>query len=130
MAKVVNCRVQYIRPKYQNLKEWCDDCENNVYIGRKGVVFVQDSGLKRRYPTEDSIFYNPYKIGKDGCRQEVIDKYRKYILHKIDQGEITKEEIMRLRGKNLGCWCSPEPCHGDVLVELIHQIQTENNSGS
>ena len=24
-----------------------------------------------------------------------------------------------MKGKNLGCWCNPEPCHGDVLLELI-----------
>jgi hypothetical protein len=23
------------------------------------------------------------------------------------------------RGKVLGCWCKPEACHGDVLIELI-----------
>ena len=34
---VVNCKVKYIRPEYNNLKEWMDD-ENNYYIGRGGVA--------------------------------------------------------------------------------------------
>jgi Domain of unknown function (DUF4326) len=24
-----------------------------------------------------------------------------------------------LNGKVLGCWCKPEPCHRDVLMELL-----------
>ena len=27
--------------------------------------------------------------------------------------------IQELEGKVLGCWCKPQDCHGDVLVELI-----------
>ena len=28
-------------------------------------------------------------------------------------------EIPLLAGKTLGCWCKPNPCHGDVLVKLF-----------
>jgi hypothetical protein len=28
-----------------------------------------------------------------------------------------------LKGKTLGCWCKPEACHGDVLVEFIEGIE-------
>lgn len=42
---VVNCKVKHIRPKYNNLEEWIKD-ENNVYIGRKGVVFIDE----KRFP--------------------------------------------------------------------------------
>jgi hypothetical protein len=44
---VVNCKVQYIRPKYNNLKEWMND-PNNIYIGRGGVVFID----KKRFPAQ------------------------------------------------------------------------------
>ena len=33
-----------------------------------------------------------------------------------------REELNKLKGKNLGCWCYPEKCHGDVLIELINKI--------
>lgn len=26
-----------------------------------------------------------------------------------------------MKGKNLGCWCHPEPCHEDILLELIEK---------
>jgi hypothetical protein len=42
---VVNVKVKHIRPEYANLKEWTSDL-NNVYIGRRGIVFVN----KERYP--------------------------------------------------------------------------------
>ena len=34
-----------------------------------------------------------------------------------------RRELMRLSGKRLGCWCAPDRCHGDVLVELIAEIE-------
>ena len=111
---VVNCKVGNIRPKYQNLKEWMAD-STNVYIGRAGVVFINDV----RFPPRASPFYNPYKIGIDGTRDEVIEKYRKYILEKLNSDTMFKKQLLSLKGKTLGCWCKPEPCHGDVLLEIL-----------
>lgn len=57
---------------------------------------------------------NPFIIGKDGTRQEVLEKYRQYILNKP---ELLKD-LHELKGKTLGCYCKPFPCHGDILEEL------------
>jgi hypothetical protein len=111
---IVNCKVKNIRPKYNNLKEWMND-KNNVYIARGGVMFIEN----KRFPSESSVFANPYKIGNDGTREEVIIKYRKYIIKKIEDNEELKNELLELKGKNLGCWCYPEMFHGNVLLELI-----------
>lgn len=67
-----------------------------------------------------SKWRNPFVIGKDGDRDEVLAKYRAYIIPKIEAGELDLEE---LRGKILVCWCSPQPCHADVLVELLNEQQ-------
>ena len=32
---------------------------------------------------------------------------------------LAKTYKQHLKGKKLGCWCKPECCHGDVLVELL-----------
>ncbi len=58
---------------------------------------------------------NPFVVGRDGTRAEVIAKYRDYILSRDD----LLAELESLRGKQLGCYCRPLPCHGDVLVELL-----------
>lgn len=64
-----------------------------------------------------SIWGNPFRIGIDGTRTEVIEKYRKWIK---TQPHLLKQ-LHTLKGKRLGCWCKPLDCHGDVLVELINE---------
>lgn len=71
------------------------------------------------YIGRPSIWGNPFVIGKDGTREEVIKKYRKYILNNIE----LKKQLKYLKGKVLGCWCKPKVCHGDVLAELANKIK-------
>ena len=120
---VVNCKVKFIRPQYDNLKEWIED-NNNVYIGRKGIVFIKDkiTEKKTRFPKESSMFCNPFKVGKDGTREQVIEKYEKYIKEKIIVNNKLKEELIKMKNKNLGCWCFPEKCHGDILLDIINNL--------
>ena len=67
------------------------------------------------YIGRPSKWGNPFKIGRDGSRQEVIQKYRDMI---IVNTELIQQIPIELKGKTLGCWCKPDPCHGDVLAEL------------
>jgi hypothetical protein len=73
----------------------CKRTQHDVYIGRP------------------SKWGNPFVIGRDGTRDEVIEKFRQYGLRK----GLDKTAKTELRGKVLGCWCSPAACHGDVLAE-------------
>jgi hypothetical protein len=51
-------------------------------------------------------------------REEAIDRYRSDLRKRVRQGEPgLVEALAELYGKVLGCWCSPKPCHGDVLLE-------------
>lgn len=111
---VANCKVKHIRPEYTDLQDWMND-ENNIYIGRRGVVFIN----KNRFPEKSSNFANPYKIGKDGTREEVLEKYKKYIIDKINNNPELMRELNSMKGKKLGCWCFPERCRGNILLELI-----------
>ena len=74
----------------------CNHHSYNIYIGR------------------GSIWGNPFVIGRDGNRQEVINRYRNYILKNKD----LMDKIPTLKDKVLGCWCKPKACHGDVLKEI------------
>ena len=59
---------------------------------------------------------NPFEMPGDGDRETVIEAYKDYYLpHKPS----LQKRIGELSGKALGCWCAPEPCHGDVLADLI-----------
>lgn len=68
------------------------------------------------YIGRPSVWGNPYIIGVDGTRAEVIEKYRLYVL----DSPVMLAALPSLKGKVLGCWCAPAPCHGDVLVELAN----------
>ncbi len=67
------------------------------------------------YIGRGSKWGNPFVIGKDGTREEVILKYKEYILNRPD----LMNSLYELKDKTLGCYCKPLPCHGDVLIELI-----------
>jgi len=118
-TNVVNVKVGHIRPKYDNLSIWVKD-PNNVYIGRKGIVFIDSV----RFPKEDSIWANPFKINSETLREDVIVKYESYIRDKIENGGY-KEALLSLKGKTLGCWCKPDTCHGDLLIKLIDEYSTK-----
>ena len=97
MTKVVHCK-----------KELYD-----VYIGRP------------------SIWGNPYSHLKDTIaeftvetREEAIAKYRQHLLMQIKDDVMFRELLLNdLDGKVLGCWCKPQSCHGDVIIEVINMIK-------
>ena len=60
---------------------------------------------------------NPFRIGRDGDREQVIARYREDLWRRIQAGEIRLEELAKLDGFWLACWCEPLPCHGDVLAK-------------
>jgi len=70
------------------------------------------------YIGRGSKWGNPYKIGKDGNRDEVIAKYATYISKKPE----LLADVHELKGKILGCYCKPKGCHGDILVKLVNII--------
>jgi hypothetical protein len=72
---------------------------------------LEDSELLIGRPSK---WHNPFHIGPDGTREEVVAKYRQWI---IRQPRLLRD-LRSLRGRVLGCDCPPLPCHGDVLAEL------------
>lgn len=67
------------------------------------------------YIGRGSKWGNPYVIGQDGTREEVIRLYACYLLARPD----LLDDLDELRGKVLGCFCKPQACHGDILVDLL-----------
>lgn len=70
------------------------------------------------YIGRPSKWGNPYKIGRDGSREEVLEKYREYVLN----NEYLMGCLDELRGQVLGCWCKPNACHGDILIEIMEEF--------
>lgn len=76
------------------------DKKYDVYIGR------------------GSKWGNPFIIGKDGTRSDVIKKYNKWIQNQPH----LMNSLHELDNKILGCYCKPKACHGDILLKLIYRI--------
>lgn len=82
-------------------------------LNRRNFAVIPDGAV---YIGRPSPFGNPFEIGKDGSRQDVIDKYREYFHRKIKTSPGFKKDVKKLLGHALVCWCAPLPCHGQVIV--------------
>ena len=79
------------------------------------------------YCGRGSIFGNPFVLGRDGNRVEVIKKYKEWFYHTI-KDPIFLKEVQKLKGKRLGCFCKPDKsCHCDVICEYLNNIIDENH---
>lgn len=82
----------------------CKKAKYDVYIGRP------------------SKWGNPFQIDSGLSREEAIKDYEWWIK--------TQPHLMaalpELKGKVLGCWCAPKPCHGDVLLKLLKELESAN----
>ena len=79
-----------------------------------GSVHVPRSVLEWRCDQE-SDFANPFVREAKLDRQAMVRHYRSWL---ADQPELLRRlRAGELSGKALGCWCAPEPCHADVLLE-------------
>jgi hypothetical protein len=63
------------------------------------------------YIGRGSKWGNPFVVGVDGTRKEVIDWYEEHLTNSPE----LLEALPELLGKRLGCFCKPKACHGDVL---------------
>lgn len=80
----------------------------DVYIGRGSKWGCPFTIIKDRPTLAKEIV---------GSKEEALSKYKEYVLNSPE----LMESLDELDGKTLGCFCKPEPCHGDVLLELIAQ---------
>jgi hypothetical protein len=92
----------------------------------QGTVLAHvNDGVEGVYIGRPSRWGNPFVIGKDGTRAEVIEKYRQHVLSSPE----LLAGLESLRGKTLLCFCKPLPCHGDVLIELVETPTLESLIG-
>ncbi|WP_319498061.1 DUF4326 domain-containing protein [uncultured Cohaesibacter sp.] len=82
-------------------------CVHNKRAGTapKGAVYVG----------RGSEYGNPYELGKDGSREDCIEKFRRHVLPKLD--------VRPLIGKHLVCYCAPLPCHADLLLAAARALE-------
>jgi len=64
-------------------------------------------------------FGNPYVIGENGTREDVIRLYRTYFYDRLKKEPDWKKKVEALKGKVLGCHCAPLGCHGNILIDYL-----------
>lgn len=93
--------------------------------GRAVVVNKHREGFDV-YIGRGSEWGNPHHVDDVG-REQAIELYRQDLWARIrDEGYPLINRLAQLRGRRLGCYCAPKPCHGDVLVEAAEWAAREN----
>jgi hypothetical protein len=73
------------------------------------------------YIGRGSKWGNPFRIGQDGSRAEVIAKHERWL---ANQSHLLLA-LDELRGRDLVCFCAPQACHGDLLLRLANAARDE-----
>lgn len=81
--------------------------EYDVYIGRAGHG-------------HDGYFGNPFSAMRDGGRERAIALYEIYFYKRLQTDSEFATRVDELRGKRLGCFCSPKNCHGNVIASYLN----------
>lgn len=123
-GRVTNCSMEieagdfYVAPgmtSYGVGDVWCLHC-SGLRVQKTRVVNLRNEECDVQID-RSSKWGNPYRIGPDGNRDEVCDKYERYLLGRVD----LLRSLEELRGLRLGCWCKPLRCHGDILVRFLEK---------
>ena len=104
-----------IRRGYKSFEDWNSD-PNHVYIGRNMSCHVTGA--------LGSKWGNPFKVKKanKNSLKKCLERYDDHIRKDPD----LFNAVMELEGKELGCWCKPSSCHGDILIKLFKERQCTN----
>ena len=88
--------------KVVNIKEEPHD----VYIGRGGRG-------------KDGYFGNPFPLKTGEERGSTLEKYKAYFYNRMESDLGFKQKVHKLKGQILGCFCKPNPCHGDIIADYL-----------
>lgn len=88
---------------------------------RTTVVNVRTALACDVYGGRGSPLGNPYQLGVDGDRAEVIRLYRTHFEAMLARDPSFKAFVESCRGKAIGCHCAPLACHLDIVVEYLEK---------
>lgn len=84
-------------------------------------------GTTRVYVGRPSPLGNPYAIGRDGDRDTVVAKYRRWLHANLETREVrlALHDLLasaRQGALELVCWCAPQACHADVIRSCLQWL--------
>lgn len=92
-----------------------------AYIGRAGHG-------------QNGYFGNPIRLGAHCpiCGEyhqrpgDTLVCYEIYFQRRLETDPDFKRRVLELRGKKLGCFCKPNPCHGDVIAKYLNENRDDS----
>jgi predicted NAD-dependent protein-ADP-ribosyltransferase YbiA (DUF1768 family) len=106
----MNYRIHYRSGKVLNFyHEGLVIPDGAVYIGR----------TMKKHGLVGHKLANPFKLSEGEPRGSTIARYRAWLWGQIKEGKITVQDLLDLRGKDVVCFCHPQPCHGDVVLKAV-----------
>ena len=103
------------------------------------VIFIENKSTYSGtgiYAGRPSILGNPFSIGDDGTRTDVINKFKIYFYQRLESDLAFKKKLLELvdmsatQDLHLICWCAPKQCHTEVIKEFIESELNKRNFGS
>ena len=109
---VINVRKQnLVQQGYTDFTDWSIK-PNHVYIGRNMSVYIKGAVASK--------WQNKFTVKKYGLTK-CLEMYEQHI-----RNSELYDQLDELVGKELGCWCKPNSCHGDVLIKLLNEKKIIN----
>ncbi len=122
MSKAQQIRDDYVRKQATKVQDEMKET-TVVRIRRKGGIIVQNCDIyigraltMGGWNLEESKWHNPFKLTDyNNDVNLVLEKYETY----LRSNKELMDKIFELKGKILGCFCKPKPCHGDILIKIL-----------
>lgn len=104
---------------------------NGRQVGFTGLdkLYIGRANPHPKYNLPGSVLGNPYSIGKDGDREQVVSKYRVWLWQEIKKKGVVYQELIsianRIKAGNnliLTCYCKPLDCHGDIIKRAVEWL--------
>lgn len=116
------CKVVNIKDfeSFEDLQQKVDGTAH--YIGRPN----------KHYGLKGSALANPFKLREGEPRGTTLARYRKYLwnlMHDPIKGKAINHLLYGLHKRQsvLVCYCSPEPCHGDIVAAAAEYVYKLKN---
>jgi len=88
------------------------------------------------YVGRPPVLGNPFALGRNGSREQVIQLYRAWLWRQLQQPLSPQRKALEALLQQaatgpleLVCWCAPLACHAEVIRSAIHWLREQERSG-